>query len=100
MHDARIVCELQRLADWRDNRQSLCRLEVAAFDQVLKIRALHELHDQEVQAIDFAEVVNSHDVRVIEFRERTSFPGESFGKVGDFCCIRANQLQRDDTVQT
>ena len=61
--------------------------------------SLHELADDERTAVDFAEVVNDQDVRVIDRRCRARFGAETPQAVRIRSDVGGQQLQRDLPVE-
>ena len=70
MHDAVVVGEVQRLADWRHDRQRLFGCEAVGLHGLSEIHAVHELHQQEVESACLAEVVDGHDAWMVQRCER------------------------------
>ena len=99
MHDAVIVRALQRVADRRHDAQRLLRREAARLQELAQIHAVHELHQQEVEAARLPEIVHGDDVRMIQRRERLRLLFKPLGELRIVRALRREQLQRDETVQ-
>ena len=80
--DAFRVRELEALRDVRPDPHRVGKQErTGALDALLQGDAFDELHDDEGAAVDLADVVHGHHVRVLELRERLAFLHEQAAQV-------------------
>lgn len=98
MNDARVVRELERLANLRHDAQRFTRRNAAVAEQLPEVDAVNKFHEEIKQAVALAELVERDDVRMIEFRKRTGFARETFGK-GRAASLRRQDFQGHDAVQ-
>ena len=99
MDDAVGVRVLQRLADRRHDGQRLLRSETPGLHRLAQVHAVDEFHEQVVKPAGLAEVMDRHDVRMAQLRERLGFAGESFGKCRVVAALGRQQLERHHTVE-
>jgi hypothetical protein len=97
--DSLLVRELKRVTHLRDNRERVDRREVPAAEHFPQVHAVHELHEEVVQPARLAEVVDGHDVRVAEPRQRAGLADESFLEAGVAVDARWKDLERDEPVE-
>ena len=99
VHDALLVRELQRLANLRHDGQRLLRRDLPRLEQLAQAHAVHELHQQVVEAVGLAEVVHGDDVGVVQPGQRLGFALEALGEAGFGDLLRRQDLQGDDPVE-
>src|SRR5687767_429425 len=99
MNDAAIMCKLQRFTKGRNNRQRLLRAKLPCAQEFPEIHAIHKLHEQIEEAATLSEIVNRHDVRVTQRRERLRFSREALAKVRILLSLGCEQFQRNHAVQ-
>ena len=80
MDDALVMRILKRFADLRHDGQRLARLQLAVRQQVPQRHAIDELHQEVVKTIGLAEIVNGHDVRMVQTRQRARLAREPLGE--------------------
>ena len=61
--DALLVGILERLADGRHDGQRLLGRELPGLQELPQVHPIHELHQQVIQAVGLAEVIDGDDVR-------------------------------------
>ena len=95
------VCGVQRRGHLRDHVHGAHRVEpVLAGQQGGEVRAVDEAHVDEQPAVDLAEVVDGHDVRLAQPRRDLRLAPEPGREPGIARELRGQQLQRDDPVAT
>ena len=80
MDDALVMRILKRFTDLRHDGQRLARLQLAVRQQVPQRHAVDELHQEVVKTIGLAEIVNGHDVRMVQTRQRARLAREPLGE--------------------
>ena len=80
MHDAVIMGVLQCIAYGRHDGECLLGREATSAHGLTQIDAIDEFHQQEVEALRVAEVVNGHDVRMAQHGECLRFLRKALGK--------------------
>ncbi len=98
MDDAAGVGVLQRRGQFSRDPQGGAAGH-ARCHQPAQALALDVLHHQVVHAQDFAEVVDSDDVRVLQRCHRPGLAGKSLREVGARRELWTKQLDRDPTVE-
>ena len=100
MDDALGVRLRQRVGDLRRVLQRVRERQPPAADPVGERRALDVLHGDEVDAVRLADVVDRDDVGMVQRRGRPGFLHEAPPalRVGDL--VRAQDLERDQPVET
>ena len=99
VHDSVFVRKLQRFADGRHDGQRLLRCEASRFHRLPQIHAIDELHQQEKVSARLPEVVDGHDVRMVQPGERLRFVAEAFRKHRIAHALRSEEFQSDETVE-
>ena len=97
VHDVFVVRELQRLADLRNDAQSLLRRELSAADHFPQVRAVNVLHDEVVQLSLLAEIIDADDVLVVQLRQGPRLARKPLGKGRIAPHLRRQNLDRDKT---
>ncbi len=77
VYDALLMGVLQGLTDCGHNRQRLLRRELPRLQQLPQAQPIGKLHEQVIQAIGLAEVIDGDNVRVIQPVELPSLAGAS-----------------------
>ena len=80
MDDAAFVRHLQRLGHLQGYRQGPVERHRTVFQQLCQILALGQLHDEQLLAVGFLDLVDTGDVRMIERRQNlglTLEPGQA-----------------------
>lgn len=70
MHDSVLVRVLQRLTDSRQNRQRFLGRQLLRAEQLAKVHAVDEFHQQEEIGSGASEIVNRDDVRMVQASQR------------------------------
>ncbi len=100
MDDSLLVCGRKALAHLAENREDPGDREAAfALDEAREVVPVHELHREEPDALDLAEVVDPEHVPVRDAARELDLPPEAFeGRrvLGD---LGADQLEGDVAVQ-
>ena len=78
--DALLVRILERLADRRHDDQRLLRRQLPGLQQLPQAHPIHELHQQVIEAVGLAEVIDGDNVRMVEAGQRLRLAGETLGK--------------------
>ncbi len=99
MDDALVVRELERVANLRHDGQRLARADATGGEQLPQVHAIHEFHDEEIQSIGAAEIMDGNDAWVVEPGQRLGFAGEPFGESGVLTNPGRQNLERDDAVE-
>ena len=99
MEHALFVRILQRLADVRHDREGLPRRESSGPHGLTQIHPVHKLHDEVAEPFGLTEVVNRHNVRMVQTRQQTPLPSEPFGEGRVAARRQRQQLQRHNSVQ-
>ena len=100
MHEALRVRGVERVRDLCDDRERARRIERALRAQELaKVGALHEAHDEVEAAVELARVVNRHDVRVLERHRELRLAREALAEAFVRGELGGHQLQRHDTLE-
>ena len=99
MHDAVIMRALQSLTHRRHDAQRFLWRQLLGLKQLTQVHAIHELHDEEVEAASLPEVMHRDDVRMVQCRERMSFLLKPCRELRIVRAFRCEQLQCDETVQ-
>ncbi len=97
--DALVVRELERIANLGHNGQRLARAYATAGEQLSQVHPVHEFHDEEIQSIRPAKIMDGDDARVVELGQRLGFAGEPFGKRGVVSNSGGQNLERHDSVE-
>ena len=80
MHNPFIMGVLKGIADLRHNRQHLARRQLGVRQQLPKIGAIDELHDEVIEPIDLSEIIDRDDVGMTQLCQGASFTGKTFFK--------------------
>ena len=99
MDDALVVGELQRLANLRHDGQRLLRRDLPRLQQLAQVHAVHEFHQQVIEPVRLAEVVDRDDVRVVQPGQRLGLARNRSANFGSASCLRRQDLQRHQPVQ-
>ena len=99
MDDALLVGELQGLANGRDDGQRLSGVKRPRLHRLPQIHPIHEFHEQVEEATRLPEIVNGHDVRMVQRGERLGFAGEALGERRIADALGGQELQRDQPVE-
>jgi hypothetical protein len=99
VHDALAVCLVERIADLDRARERLRRRQGASRQPDGERLALDHLHDEIVDALVAADVVNGADVRVIERRHHARLALEPGAALLVGRPHRGQDLQRDGAAQ-
>src|SRR6185436_17289497 len=91
MNDAAAVCGCESLGDLQTDQQSSFEFKWTSSDELAHVLALHELHRDEVNAVDLIEIVDGADVWMVQRRRELRFSFEAL-EIGLF---RA-EFRRDD----
>src|SRR5262249_19651861 len=97
--DAERVGQGQRVRDLDGDREGGEGLERLARQELLEVRALDELHDDEMEAVLFAAVVDRLDVRVVEERAEAGLALERFAGGLARGQLGAERLEDDSTAE-
>ena len=100
MDDSLLVRVLQRLANFWDNAKRLGWRKFSRLKQLPQRQAVHKFHQQIKISLRFAEIINRHDVRMMQFCQRARFALESFGEFRFALFFRRKNFQRDNPVQS
>ena len=100
MDDAALVGSLQRTGHVDDDAErDVERQTPVALEDPLQILPVHELHDDEVDALVGAGVVDRRDVRVVKRGRGTSFLAEARDELGIGCEAGAEDLHRHAAIE-
>ena len=91
--------ELERIANLWNNGQRLARADATAGEELSQAHPVHKLHDEEIQSIRPAKIMDGNDAGVIELGQRPGFTGEPFGKRGVISNRGRQDLERHDAVE-
>ena len=98
MHEPLAMRLVERVGDLPSERQHLGRRQRTPFQPVGQRLALHVLHDQVVEAVLVADVVEHADVRMVEARDRTRLALEPRPRLLDHS-QRIEQVRENRTSQ-
>ena len=111
MDHALVVRVLERIANLRNDLQRLARGQATSLFELAQIRAIHELHEEEVEAGEglgdgvwrlgrsAAELVNRDDVRMTQPRQGPGFAIEPLLEVRAVRALPRQNLQRHEAVE-
>src|SRR5690606_152411 len=97
--DAALVGVLHSAGDGFDDRGGLIGAEGSALDAGFGIDAVDELHGEEGVPVEFAGVVDAHDVGVRDFGNVFDFGAEAGAGVFVGGVAGGQQLERDGALQ-
>jgi hypothetical protein len=80
MDDALVVGELQRVANLRHDGQRLPARHASAMQQLPQAHAVHIFHEEEIQPIGAAKVIDGDDAGMVELGQRSRFARKALGK--------------------
>ena len=100
MDDAALVCSLQRAGHVDDDAERDVELQTpVALEDALQILSVDQLHDDEVDAIVRAGVIDRRDVRVVKRGRGTRFLAEPRDEFGIGCKARAEDFHRHIAIE-
>ena len=99
MHDALLMCELKRVTNPRHDGERLLGFHPAFAHHLPQRQAVHEFHEQIEKPVGLAEIVNGHNVRMIQSRERLGFAQKAFSEPRLSLLLRRQDFQGDNAVQ-
>ena len=73
--------------------------DAAVLQELAQGDAVHELHEEEVEPVGPAEIVNGHDARVVQFGQRFGFAGKALGKGGVLADVGREDFKGDNAVE-
>ena len=91
---------VERIGKRDGDRQELAHRQRAAQQPLGERLALEQLHDQEVNAVLGADVVERADVRVLEARDRSGFSRQPLAPLGVLVEVLGQHLDRDLAVES
>src|SRR6185503_15890043 len=91
MNDASLVRGGERVSNLQTDQQRGFEFERTAGDELAHVLAFNKLHRDEVNAVDFIEVVDRADVRMVQRRRELRFSFKSFE-----ISLFGAELRRDD----
>ena len=91
MNDAAVVCGGESVSDLQTDQQCSFQFERTTGNELAHVLAFNELHRDEVNTVNFVEIVNGADVWMVQRRRELCFSFKSF-EIGFF---RA-EFRRDD----
>src|SRR2546423_5510075 len=94
-----LVRILQRLTNGRHDRERLGRPEFPLAQELAEIDAIHKFHEQKVEAACLSEIINRHDVRMVERGQSLRLACESLRKLSVLDTFRREELESDEPVQ-
>ena len=99
MNNSTVVGELKGVTQRRHDFERLFGREHSVSQEMAEVYAVNKFHQQEIISARLAEIVNCHDVRMVQRGERLGFPRETGG---EFCVAHAfgsEELKGDEAVQ-
>ena len=99
MDDALFMGVLKGLADPRDDSHRLFRRQLPGLQQLPEAHAIGELHQQVIEAVGFAKVIDGNDVRMIEPGKGLRLPHETLGELRVLLLFRRENLEGDEAVE-
>ena len=97
--DALLVRVLERLADGRHDHQRLLRRQLPRLQQLPQAHAVHKLHQQVIEAVGLAEVIDGDDVGMVEPGQGLRLAREPLGKARVFLLLAGQDLERHKAVE-
>ena len=98
MHEPDFVGVVQRRRDLVDDRHRAARLERALVDQRLQVGAVDQPHGDVQPVVDLADVVDRHDVRIVQPCGGPGFAPEPLVEIGVLGVVGEQHLQRHHPV--
>ena len=99
MHEALLVGAIQRPGNLDGNRQCLPQRKWSGREAISKRLALQVLHNQEVEAVMTADVVERADVRMIESGNRAGLALETTAELQIGADVPSQNFDRDGPLQ-
>ena len=97
--DAFVVSELQGVANLRHDRQRLLRRHPAGLNRLPQVHAVDIFHDEEIQPLGLAEIVDGDDVRMAQPGQRAGFAREPLGKRRIVAGFHRQNLDRHQPIE-
>jgi hypothetical protein len=99
MDDPLVVRELQGLTDLGHDPESLFGLEPPIADERPEVHAIDEFHNEIEVLVRSAEIIDVHNVGMVEFGQSPRLARESFGEGGLLTEGRRKNLQRHEAIE-
>jgi hypothetical protein len=100
MHNAFVVCHLERKAYLLDDSYAFFPAQFALFDeQAFEVLSLNKLHGDELDPVGFSKVENPNRVLVCHLPRQDKFLLEAMQDLRLNCELGTNYLQRDKSLQ-
>ncbi len=95
MHQTHLVGAVQCRRDLLDDVHRALDVQRSGVQQRLQFLAVDQLHGDEQAAVDFPDVVDRHDVGIVEACRGAGFAAEPLLELGILGEVREQHLQRD-----
>src|SRR5664279_88758 len=97
--NALLVRILERLADRRYYDQRLLWRQLAGLEQLAQAHPIHKLHQQVIESVGLAEIIEGDNVGMVEPGERLLLARKALGKARVFLLLAGQDLQRHKAVE-
>src|SRR5688500_20395224 len=98
MNHATLMCSFECFSDLLRDLEGLSDRDGAMSQALCEVLALHELEDEECDAVDLFEAVNARDIRVIERGQDVRLTPEPRDSISVARHLRGDDLDRDLAV--
>ncbi len=98
VHQSDLVGAVQCQRDLLDDRHRALRVHRPGVDQCLQVRAVDQPHGHIEPVVDLPDVVDRHDVGIVQPCGRAGFAAEPLLEIGVLGEVGEQHLQRDDAV--